>query len=47
MNLSILANDLFGWTYVFGVIIFGYIIFVVAHNKIESKRPRHLPPKHR
>jgi hypothetical protein len=47
MNLSILANDFFGWAYVFGVIIVGYLIFVVVHDLIEKKKPRHLPPQHR
>lgn len=47
MNLSILANDVFGWAYVFGVIIIGYLIFVIVHDKIEKKRPSHRPPEHR
>ena len=47
MNLSILANDLFGWAYVFGVIIMGYTLFVFIHDKVENKRPRRLPPEHR
>lgn len=43
MNLSILANDVFGWSFVFGLIIFGYIIFVMVHDRIGKKSP----PEHR
>jgi len=37
MDLSILANDTFGWIFVWGSIIGGYVIFLLLQKHFDKK----------
>lgn len=37
MDLSFLANNCFGWTFVFAEIIIFYAVFLVIHRVVERK----------
>jgi len=40
MNLSILADPKFGWSFILGQIAVIYLAFLYIHRRVEKKRRR-------